>query len=145
MASRVELPEQLLDPSEADLGTAADVGRLGMVGEHPAIERGRRDIDAGGTKVGHQDVARVAPERELARRTAPGARPDLTLHDQSPVEQLAHTLRHDPASEARVVHQLGARPGAAQPDVIEDGDQRVERIVGHGHPATRPSGSRRVA
>ena len=72
------------------------------------------------------------PEGELARRAAPGARPDLALDDQPALEQLADALGHDPATQTGARDQLRARAGAAQADLVEDRDERVERLVGQG-------------
>ena len=115
----IELPEQLLHPAQAHLRAGPDVGRLRVVDQHAPIERGRRDIDARGTQVGHHDVPRVAAERQLPGWSAARARPDLTLDDQAAVEQLAHPLGHDTPAQAGAVDQLRARPGATQPDLVE--------------------------
>ena len=80
------------------------------MGEHATVEGRRRDVDARGPQVGHQDVAGIAPERELSWRTAARARPDLALDHEPSFEQLTHTLGHDAPAEARVVDQLRARP-----------------------------------
>ena len=103
-----------------------------MVAEDPAVERGHRDVDARRAEVGDEDVAGLGAERQLAWRPAAGARPDLALDDQAAVDELADPLGDDRPTEPGPRDQLGARPRAAEPDLVEHDDQRVERLVGHG-------------
>ena len=141
--------EQLLDPAEArPPGPLSIVGRLGVVAEDPAGEVGQGDADARRAEVGDEDVAGVGPERELARRPAARARADVALGDQSAIDQLADAPRDDGPAEARPRDELRARPGAAEPDLVEDDDERVERprraagrrpiAVGEGRRHPRP-------
>jgi len=110
------------------------------MGQHPTVQRGRRDIDAGGAKVGHHQVTRVAPEGQLPGWPAARARPDLTLDDQPAVDELPDPLCDDAPTQPRAVDQLGARPGATEADLVEHRDQRVERVVGHRRTSTRVPG-----
>ena len=92
--------------------------------------RGDRDIDAGRAQVGDEDVAGVGAEGQLARRPAARARPDVALRDEAALEQLADPLGDDRAPQAGPRDELRARLRAAQADLVEDGDEGVERFVG---------------
>ena len=76
---------------------------LVVVTEDPAVERRHRDVDARRAEVGHEDVAGVGPERQLPRRAAAGAGPDVAFGDQPALDQLADPLGDDrPAQPVRV-------------------------------------------
>ena len=98
--------------------------------EDPAVEGRDRDVDARRAEVGDQDVTGVGAERQLARRPAAGARPDVAFADQPAIDQLADPLGDDRAAEAGPVDQLGARLDRPEADLVEDHDEGVERLVG---------------
>ena len=81
-------------------------------------------------EVRDQDVAGVGAERQAARRAAAGARPDIALGDEPAVHELADPLRDDGPSQPGPRDQLGARARPPEADLVEDGDQRIERFVG---------------
>ncbi len=122
--------EQRVDPVEAGLRAGLDRGRLVVVGEDPPVERGQRDVDAGRAEVRDQDVPGVGPEGQAARRPAAGARPDVALGDEPAVHELADPLRDDRPAEPGPRDQLGPRARPAEPDLVEDRDERVERFIG---------------
>ena len=122
--------EQRLDPVEAALRAGLDPGRLVVMAEDPAVEGRHGDVDAGRPEVGDQDVPGVGPEGQLARRPAAGARPDVALGDQAALDQLADPLGHDRPAEPGPGDQLGARPRPTEADLVEDGDEGVEGLVG---------------
>ena len=103
--------------------------RLVVMAEDPAVEGGHRDVDARRAEVGDQDVTGVGPERQLARRTAAGARPDVALDDEPALDQLADPLGDDRPAEPGPVDQLRARAGPSEADLVEHDDERVERLV----------------
>ena len=127
---RGERVEQLVDAGEARLRAGRDAGRLGVVGEDAAVEVGDRDIDAGGAEVGDEDVAGVGPEGQLARRPAAGARarrrPRTRPRSISSPTRWATIARPSPV---RVTSSERERD-LPEPDLVEDGDERVERFVG---------------
>ena len=86
---RQQLAEQLLDPIERHVRPVRDAGRLVVVAEDPAVERGHGDVDRGRAEVGDQHVAGVRAERQLAGRPAAGARARVALDDEPAIEQLA--------------------------------------------------------
>ena len=122
--------EQRVDPVQAALRAGLDPGRLVVVAEDPAVERRDRDVDARRPEVGDEDVPAVGAERQLARRPAAGARPDVALGDEPALDQLADPLGDDRPPEPGPGDQLGARPRPAEADLVEDRDERVERLVG---------------
>ena len=91
-----------------------------MVAEDPAVERRHRDVDARRAEVGDEDVAAVGAERQLARRAAPGARPDVSLADEAALDQLADALGDDGPPEPGPGHQLRSGERPAEPDLVED-------------------------
>ena len=91
-----------------------------MVAEDPAVEGRQRDVDARRAEVGDEDVAGVGAERQLARRPAAGARAGVALDDEAALDQLADALGDDRPAQARPLDQLGARPRAAEADLVED-------------------------
>ena len=129
---REQLAEQLLDPIERDVRSVRDAGRLVVVAEDPAVERGDGDVDRGRAEVGDQHVAGVGAERELARRPAAGARARVALDDEPAIQQLRDALGDDAAAEAGARDEVAARLRVAQPDLVEDGDERVQRLLGDG-------------
>ncbi len=133
--------EQDVDPVEAALRTGLDVGRLVVVAEDPAVEGGHRDVDARGAEVGDEDVAAVGAEGQLARRATAGARADVALADEAALDELADALGHDRPAEAGPLDELGARPRPPEADLVEDGDERVEGLVGQ-RPAAAGSADR---
>ena len=72
----------------------------------------------------------VGPEGQLARRPTAGARPDLTLGDETAIEQVLHASGDDRPAEAGPRDELGARPRAPEADLVEDRDEVVEDLVG---------------
>ena len=130
----------VVDAVEAGLRAGLDPGRLVVVAEDPAVERRHRDVDARRAEVGDEDVAGVGPERQLARRPAAGARPDVALDDQAALDQLADALGDDRPAEPGPLDELGARSRPPEADLVEDDDERVERLVGQ-----RPRRGRAVA
>ena len=122
--------EQRVDPVEAGLRAGLDRRRLVVMAEDPPVERGDRHVDARRPEVRDEDVAGVGAERQLARRPAAGARSDVALGDEPAVHELPDPLRDDRPPQPGPRDQLGPRPRPAEPDLVEDGDQRVERLVG---------------
>ncbi len=106
---RAQLGEELVDAVEAALGAVADVGRLVAVSENPSVERGHRDVDARGAQVGDEDVAGLGVEVQLAWRPATGAPPEATLAHEAALDQLAHPLGDDRATETGPRDELRAR------------------------------------
>ena len=104
----LELDQQLLDPAQDHLGPVGDVRGLGVVAQDPAGEVGLGDRDARRPEVRDEDLAGVGAEREVARRPAPGARADVALDDQPPVQQLLHAAGDDRAAEAGPGDQVRA-------------------------------------
>ena len=117
--------------SSATSGPSAMLGRLVVVAEDPAVERRHRDVDARsrrgrrpargrrrrGTSAGAAAGRRCSgPGRPRRRARGRGARATrwATMPRLRPVR----------------VDEVAARPRAAQPDLVEDGDERVERLVG---------------
>ena len=115
--------------SRHGLGSGLDLGGLVVVAQDPAVEARDGDVDARGAEVRDEDVARLGAERQLARRPTARARPDLALRHQAAVDQLADALGDDGPTEAGPGDELGPRPRATEPDLVEDRDQRVERLV----------------
>ena len=97
--------------------------------EDSAIEVRDRDIDAGCAKVGDEHVPGVRAERHLPRRAAAGARPNLVVDDQAELDQLRDPLGDDASAQTRASNQLGARTRPRLPDLVKDGDERVERLA----------------
>ena len=95
-------------------GPASIRGRLVVVAEDPAVEGRQRDVDARRAEVGDEDVAGIRPERELARRPAAGARPDVALDDESAVDQLADPLGDDRPAETGPLDELGRGTATAR-------------------------------
>ena len=98
------------------------------------------DVDAGRAEVGDQHVPGVGAERELARRPPAGARPGVALDDQAAVEQLGDPLRDDAARQAGVRDEVAARLRVPETDLVEDGHERVERLLGDRARARRRGG-----
>ena len=67
---------------------------------------------------------------DVAGRPAAGAWTGLALGDEPAVDQLADALGDDRPRQPGPDDELGARPRPAEPDLIEDRDQRVERLLG---------------
>src|SRR4029079_3424656 len=80
--------------------------------------------------VGDQDMPGVSPERQLARWPATGARPDVPFGDQAALDELADPRADEGPTQPRARHQLGARAGSPEADLVEDQDERIERLVG---------------
>ncbi|HEU0235291.1 MAG TPA: hypothetical protein VFR14_02495 [Candidatus Limnocylindrales bacterium] len=74
----------------------------------------------------------------MTRRSSARARADLPLHEEPSLEQLADTLCDDRPTQARSSDELGARPGAAKADLVEDGYEGVECLLGDRTAARRP-------
>ena len=91
---------------------------------------GDGNVDAGRPEIGDQHVAGVRGEGQLAWRPAARARPGLALGHEPAVDQLADALGDDRPRQAGTDDELGARPRPAEPDLVEDRDQRVERLLG---------------
>ncbi len=125
----LELGEQLLDAAEHDLGSIGDVRGLRVMAEDAPVEIGDRDVDARRPEVSDQDLAGIRLERELAGRTATRAGTDVALGDEPAVQQLLHPAGDDRPPEAGPRHELRAGPRPAQPDLVEDDDERVEHLV----------------
>ena len=136
---RQQLAEQLLDPVERDVRAVRDAGRLVVVAQDAAVERGHGDVDRGRTEVGDEDVSGVRPERQLARGPAAGAGTRVALDDQASIEELGDPLGHDAPAEAGVRDEVAARLGVAQADLVQDRDQRVECLLGD-RPGGRAAG-----
>ena len=83
------------------LRSGLDPGRLVVVAEDPPVEGRDRDIDARGAQVRDEDVPAVGAERQLARRAATGAGPDLAFGDEAALDQLADPLGDDRPTRAR--------------------------------------------
>ena len=120
-------------------GPASISGGLVVVAEDPPVEGRHRDVDARRAEVGDEDVAGVGPERQLARRPAAGARPDVALDDEPALDELADALGDDRPAEAGPRDELRARSRPPEADLVEDHDERIERLVGE-----RPADGRRV-
>ncbi len=145
----VQLGEQLVDALEACLRAGGDVGRLVTMAEDAAVEVGDGDVDARRAEVGDEHVAGVRAERHLARRAAAGARANVIVDDEPELDQLGHALGDDAATQARARHQLGPRTRPCLPDLVEDRDERIERLRPR-HPTvfsrfTSPDHTRSVA
>ena len=110
-----------------------------MVAEDPAVERRHGDVDRGRAEVGDQDVAGVGAERQLAGRPAAGARARVALDDEPAIQELRDALGDDAAAEAGARDEVAARLRVAQPDLVEDGDERVQCLLGDG-PGDRVAG-----
>ena len=130
--------EQDVDPVEAASGPGLDVRGLVVMTEDPAVEVVDRHVDARRAEVGDEDVAAVGPEGQLPRRAAAGARSDVALGHQSALDELADPLGDDRPAETRPRHELRPRAGPPEPDLVEDDDERVERLVRQGAEPTRP-------
>ena len=148
---RPQLIEQLVDALKAGIGAGRDLSGLVVMAKDPAVEARDGDVDARRAEVGDQHVAGVRGEGQLAGRPAARARPGVALGDEPAVDQLADALGDDRPRQAGADDELGARPRPAQPDLIEDRDQRVERLLGERAavgPAVRvrlgPVGARRT-
>ena len=135
---RAQLVEQLVDALEAGIGAGRDLCRLVVMAQDPAVEARDGDVDARRAEVGDEHVAGVRGEGQLAGRPAAGAWPGLALGDEPAVDQLADALGDDRPRQAGPDDELGARPRPAEPDLIEDRDQRVERLLGE-RAAFRPA------
>ena len=122
--------EQRVDALEAALRPVLDPGGFVVVTEDPAIEARDGDVDARGAEVGDQDVAGVGAEGQLARWAAAGARAEVALAHEPAVDELLDASRDDRPAQAGPRDELGARPRAAEPDLVEDRDERVEHLVG---------------
>ena len=137
MGRREQLVEQLLDPPEPDLRPGLDLGGLVAMAEDPPVER----IIATSMLVAPRSATRTWPgpglERQLARRPAAGSTARVALDDEAAFDELADPLGDDRPPEARSLDELRSRPRPAEPDLVEDEDQRVERLVGQraGHAA----------
>ena len=97
--------------------------------EDAAVEVGDRDVDARGTQVRDEDVAGVGAKGHLARWSAAGTRTDLVVDDEPQLDELGHTLGDDAPAQARAPHELGARSRPRLPDLVEDRDERIERLA----------------
>ena len=100
-----------------------------MVTEDPSIEGRQGDVNTRGAQVRDEDMTCVRPEGQLARRPSARARPDVALRDQPTVDKLADPPDDDRPAETRPVDELRAGSGSAEADLVEDKDQRVERLV----------------
>ncbi len=127
---REELAEQLVDAAEDDLRARRDVPRLLVVREHLAAEVGDRDVDARGPEVGDEQVARRAVEAQQPRRAPAGGRSRAAGGQQPAVEQLLHALGDDGTAQARGPHDVGPGPRRVLAKLVQDGDQRVEVLLG---------------
>ena len=132
---REQLVEQLLDPPEPDLRAGLDLRRLVAMAEDPPVERHDRHVDARRAEVRDQDVPGPGLERQLARRPAAGRRPRVALDHEPPLDQLPHPLGDDGPPEPGPLDQLRARLRSPETDLVEDEDERVQRLVGEraGH------------
>ena len=68
--------------------------------------------------------------------------PDVALDDEPALDQLADALGDDRPAEAGPRDELGARARPPEPDLVEDDDERVERLVRQRAPrrgARRPA------
>jgi len=119
----------------ADVVADVSLGDDGR-GEDPTVQRRQRHVDAGRPQVGDEDVAGIGPEAELARRSTTGARPDIALGDEPALDQLTDPTDDDRPAETGPVAQL--RPGsrATEADLVEDENERVQRLVGQWPSAT---------
>ena len=116
--------------SSARSGTVLDPGGLVVVAEDPAIQARDGHVDAGRAEVGDQDVPGVRAEGELPWRSSAGARADVTFAQQPAIDQLLDPSRDDRAAEAGPFHELGARSGPSEADLVEHRDESVEDLVG---------------
>ena len=103
---------------------------------------GHGDIDARRPQVGHEDVAGVGPERRAG--AAGGRRCSARPRPRSPARVRSARRRAGRRSPGR---GRSGRPapsasGTARADLVEDDDQRVERLVGQR--ARPPARSGRV-
>ena len=80
-------------------------------------------------EVGDEHVARVRAERHLPRRAASGARADLIVDDEPEIDQLGHALGDDAAAQPRARNQFGPRTRPCQTDLVQDRDERIERLA----------------
>ena len=122
--------KQRLDAFQACLRAGLDERRLVVVREDPPVEGREGDIDACGTQVGDEDVAGVAPEREVARRPAARARTRVAFADEPPIDHLGDAPGDDRPTEAGPLDELGTRARPPEADLVEDDDERVEDLVG---------------
>ena len=127
---REQQVEELVDPVEADARVRPRSGPARRGGRGSAR---RASSAATSMLVAPRSATRTCPasrpERQLARRPAAGARADVTLDDQTALDELADPLRHDGPAETGPGDQLRARPRAPQADLVEDHDERVEGLV----------------
>ena len=130
LGRREQEVEQRVDAIEPGLGSVLDARGLVVMAEDPAVEGGERDVDAGRTEVGDEQVAGRGPECELARRTAARAWPDRALRHQPAVDQFADAAGDDRPPEPGALDELGTRPRAPEPDLVQDGHEIVEHFVG---------------
>ena len=121
--------EERVDAVQAGVRTRLDPRGLVVMAEDPAVQGRDGDVDARGAEVGDEDVARIGPERQLARWPAARARPDVAFADEAAFDQLADPLGDDRPAEARPRDELRARARPAEADLVEDDDERVERLV----------------
>ena len=120
--------EQLLDVAQDDERSGRDVGLGVDVAQDAARQVRERDIEAGGTDIGDQDVARVGAQLEAAGWASAGAGSE-GFGDQAAGQEVAHALGDDAPGEARQLADLGARVGATAPDEVEDGAHGLERVA----------------
>jgi hypothetical protein len=102
-------------------------------------------------------VTGIGSERQLPGRPTTGARPDIALGDETALDELAHTPDDDRPAKARPVDELRAGSRSAEPDLVEDENEGVERfirerpgatgserwVIGHGAIIRRATGSYR--
>ena len=65
--------------------------------------------------------------------------PTVAFRDQPAVDQLADAAGDDRPAEPGALDELGARPRAPEPDLVEDGHEVVEHFVGQRGRAARPA------
>ena len=80
-----------------------------MVAQDPSVQCRHRDIDAGRSEVGDEDMPGVGAEGQLARRTPARARSGVALAHEPTLDQLTDPLCHDRSTETRPRDELRPR------------------------------------
>jgi hypothetical protein len=110
-----------------------------VVTEDPAVERRHRHVDARRAEVGDEDVAARARNVSCRGGRPPVlGRPDVALGHQAALDELADALGHDRPTQTGPRHELGTRARPPEPDLVEDDNERVKRLVRQRAEPARP-------
>ena len=108
-----------------------------MVAQDPAIEARDGDVDARRAEVGDQDVPGSAQKASWRGGRPPVLGAEIAFHHEPAIDELLDPSRDDRPAEAGAGDQLGARARPAEPDLVEDRDERVEHLVRQGNVRSR--------